>query len=389
MKFWPYVKETVKRGMVSLVRRRIYLIMMVAVPLLTAFFFLDLMWGGSVQQAPVGIVDMDHSSMSRSLSRHLRAMQQVKVTREYGSFTAAREAVQRGEVLGFFFIPSDLSEKALSGQHPTLSYYIDYSFYAPASMQYKGFKTMTVLANGAIAMNVMQTMGANERQMTATLQPVALHMHAINNPWLNYSYYLNISFIPALLALIIFLITSFSIGIELKYGTSIDWVRRAGGSMGLALTGKLLPQTVIFTVVGWVIQWMMYVWAGLPLNCNPWHMILAMPLFVLANQAFALTVMCIVPNFRYGSTICSLIGVLAFSLGAFSLPKEAMYDWVGALSYILPVRYYFLLSIDQALNGIDFYYSRWYYAALVAFTALPWLLITRLKRECLHPVYVP
>ena len=111
-----YVKETVKRGLVSLVRRRIYFIMMVVVPLLGAFFFLELIKSGSVEQAPVGLVDLDNTSLSRNLSRHLAAMQQVDVVQQYASFDEARQAVQRGEILGFFFIPANLSDNAGAGE---------------------------------------------------------------------------------------------------------------------------------------------------------------------------------------------------------------------------------------------------------------------------------
>ena len=55
----------------------------------------------------------------------------------------------------------------------------------------------------------------------------------------------------------------------------------------------------------------------------------------------------------------------------------------------MPIKYYFLIMVDQALNGIDIYYSRYYYAALIGFTLLPMLLSWRLKKECLNPVYVP
>ena len=138
-----------------------------------------------------------------------------------------------------------------------------------------------------------------------------------------------------------------------------------------------------------MIQFLMYRVYGLPLNCNPWNMILAMPLFVLANQGFALLMMCIAPNFRYGTTLCTLLGMLSFSFCGFSLPAESMYPWVDALGYTVPVKYYFMLSIDQALNGVPIYYSRFYYVALMVFVVLPWPLQWRLKRECINPVYVP
>ncbi len=384
-----YINQSLKRGTVSLVRRQVFFWMMVVVPLLCSWFFFDLMQKGAVERVPVGIVDLDNSSLSRTLIRNLSAFKTVDVQYHFRNYQEAADAVQRGTVLGFFYIPADLSEKALSGQKPMVSYYVNYAYYTPASTMYKGFKTISVMANGAIVSTALQTLGVSGPQISATLQPVLADIHAINNPWTNYSYYLNISFVPCFLALIILLVTAFSIGTELKYGTSRQWMHASGDSIILAITGKLLPQTFIFTAVGWFIQLMMYRIYGFPLNCPPSHMLWAMLLFVLANQGWALFAMCVVPNFRLGSTLCTLLGMLSFSFCGFSLPQEAMYPWVEALGFVMPVKYFFLISIDQALNGIDLYFSRVYYAALIGFILLPWPFIWRLKKECMHPVYVP
>lgn len=384
-----YMRESLKRGAVSLVRRQVFFFMMIVMPLLCSWFLLDLMHRGTIERVPVGVVDLDNSSLSRSLTRNLSAMQSVDIQYHFNNYQEAVDAVRRGLVLGFFYMPADLSQKALSGRKPTVSYYINYAYYTPASSQFKGFKTIAVLANGAIASTAMRTIGLRDEAISSTLQPVVTHIHALNNPFANYSFYLNASFIPCLLALLIMLVTSFSIGTELKYGTCRQWLRSAGDSITIAITGKLLPQTLIFTAVGWFIQFLMYRVYDFPLNGNPLHMLVAMVLFVLANQAWALMAMCVVPNFRLGSTLCSLFGMLSFSFCGFSLPQEALYPWVNAISYIMPMKYYFLLSIDQALGGIPFYYSRYYYAALIGFCLIPWLLRWRLKNECMHPIYVP
>ncbi|MBR1882836.1 MAG: ABC transporter permease [Muribaculaceae bacterium] len=385
-----FFNEAMKRGFVQLVRRPVFYIIMIVAPLLCSFFMLDLMRQGVVQRVPVGIVDLDGSSISRSIERNLGAMQNVSITHHYRGYQEAISAVQRDEVLGFIYLPAGLEHKALSGQDPTVSYYINYAYFTPASTQYKGFKTITLLANGAIAKTTLEATGLlTEGGVSAMLQPILTRVHGLNNPWTNYSFYLNLSFVPCLLALFILLMTSFSIGTELKYGTCREWIASAGGSIEFAVAGKLFPQTLIFTSTGWMIQLLMFRVYGLPLNGNVWNMIVAMPLLVLACQAFALTMMCITPNFRYGTTLSTLLGVMSFSFCGFSLPSDSMYAWVHALGNVMPVRYYFLLSIDQALNGIPLYYSRYYYAALVAFTLLPWCLLWRLKRECINPVYVP
>ncbi len=381
--------DSIIRGWKQLARRPLYIFMMVIVPLASSWFFFDLMEDGVVKRVPVGIVDLDKTDLSRNLTRNLSALPQVSIEKTYGNYNEAIDAVQRGEVFGFFFIPSDFSTKALSGKKPKLSYYINYSFYAPASMQFKGFMTLSVLANGGIVSSVLSTLGLPRQTISATLQPIVTHCHPLKNPWLSYNYYLNTSFVPCLLALIVMLITVFSIGMEWHAGTSRNWLRTADKSIVLATFTKLFPHTFIFVNVGLWIQYMMYVTYGFPLNCNPWNMIVAMFLLVLASQGFALFVISLVPNFRYASTICTLLGMLSFSFCGFSLPEEAMYSWIAPLGYLMPIKYYFLISIDQALNGIDLYYSRYYYVILIGYSLLPATMLWKLRKHCLDPFYIP
>ena len=386
---WKYIGNSIKRGCVQLVRRPMYFLLMVILPILCCWFLMDLIKDGSVQRVPVGIVDLDNSSLSRRISRNLNGFQQVNIRHRYNNFAEARDAVQRGEVLGFFLIPEDLEELALGGRQPVVSYYVNYAYYAPASMQYKGFKTISLLVNGGIVQTALRTVGLRDESIESALVPYQTHVHMPGNPFTNYNYYLNGTFVPCFLSLFILLVTAFSLGTELKTGLSRQWLRTSGDSMFLALVGKLAPQTVLFTAVGWFIQWMMFRCYDFPLNCNPWNMLIAMFLLVVANQSFALLMFCFVPNFRYGTMLCTLLGMVSFSFTGFSLPQESMYPWVEMLGFTVPIKYYFLIMVDQALNGIDLYYSRYYYAALLGFTLLPMLLSWHLKKECLNPVYVP
>ena len=389
MMILKYIGNSFKRGCIQLVRRPMYFLLIVIMPLLCSWFLMDLIKNGSVQRVPVGLVDLDNSAMSRRISRNLNGFQQVDIRQHYKNFAEARDAVQRGEVMGFFFIPENLEEQALGGRQPVVSYYLNYAYYAPASMQYKGFKTISLLANGAIVQTALLSVGTTNEKIASSLVPYQTHIHMIGNPFTNYNYYLNSTFIPCFLSLFILLVTAFSLGLELKSGLSRQWLRNSGNSMFLALVGKLMPQTVLFTAVCWFVQWMMYHCFDFPLNCNPWNMLIAMFLLVVANQSFVVLIYCFVPNFRYGTMLCTLLGMVSFSFSGFSLPQESMYPWVTALGYVMPIKYYFLIMVDQALNGIDLYYSRVYYAALIGFTILPMLLSWRLKKECMNPVYVP
>lgn len=378
----------IKRELRRLTSRKIYIFMMFIVPLGFTLFFLNLMSEGLPLQIPVGMVDLDQTSLSRKVGRSLSASELIDLSHSPRSFHEAMRQVRSGEIYGFFLIPSDFQKKALSGETPTLSFYSNMTIFVPGSLSYKGFKTIAVGTSGGVVKTTLVSLGIGEEEAGSLIQPLVITSHPLNNPWLNYSVYLSQSFIPCLLALIVLLVTVFSICQEKKTGTSVEWLAMAKGNMAVALAGKLLPQTVIFTLVGVAMQAMMFGFMHFPLNCTPVNMLLAMLLLVMACQAFAAFITEMLPNLRMALSIVSLTGILCFSIAGFSFPVDKMYGGVAIFSYLVPIRYYFLIYIDQALNGIPLYYSRFYYMALLAFLLLPVIGMRRLRNQLLHPVYV-
>lgn len=383
--FWASVRRSVRQ----LTTRRMYFVAMIVVPVGSALFFLNLLDSGLPLHAPVAVVDLDESPMSRSVIRSLDAMDVVDVTYHASGYADALDKIKRGEIYGFFMIPVEFEKDAVSGRTPIISYYCNMAYYVPGTLSFKGFKTVAVSTSGKIVETVLVNTGMERLAVGAVLQPVVVQEHPIGNPWSNYAIYLGNSFIPGILALMVLMVTAWSIGEEIKRGTAPEWLDRAGGSIGVAVVGKLLPQTLVFSAVGVLCQSFLYGYSHFPLNCSVWRVILAMVLLVVASQSFALVFCCIVPNLRLSLSVVSLLGILSFSITGFSFPVQSMYGAVEVFSYIIPLRYYFLIYVDQALNGIPLYYSRWYYIVLLVFPLVAMTLLWRLKRKCRYPVYVP
>ncbi len=383
------LKNIIVRELHRLASRRVYLWAMIIVPIGVALFFLSLMDEGLPLKVPTAVVDLDNSSTSRNLVRNLNAQELTDITMNLSSYHEAIDKVQSGEIFGFFYIPRQFERDAVAGKTPTITYYSNMTYFVPGTLGFKGFKTMAVTASGAVAETKLVNAGISDDTAGTLLQPVVIDIHPVGNPWTNYSYYLSNSFVPAALELMIFLVTVFSICHEIKSGSSTDWLARADGSVIVALVGKLLPQTMIFTVTGLGIDALFFGFNHFPMNGSWPAMIAARILFVIACQSFATFICCVLPNLRFALSICSLTGILAFSIAGFSFPVEQMYGAVGIFSYILPVRYYFLIYIDQALNGVSLYYSRFYFIALLLFPLGCIPVMWNLKRALRHPVYLP
>lgn len=381
--------ETAKREMHLLTGRRIYLFTMVIIPIVMSLFFLNLLNSGLPLKVPTAIIDLDNSAMSRKITRSLSAMETIDITTQANDFSNAMDRINRGEIFGFFLIPENFEKETISNRIPTISYYSNLAYFIPGTLAFKGFKTIAVSTSGNIVLSTLVAEGINPQQVETLLQPIVVQDHPIHNPWTNYSIYLSNSFIPGVIALMVLLVTSFSICSEIKNGSSIRWLKTAKGSVFIALTGKLLPQTIIFSIIGIFCQSLLYGYNNFPLHCNALIMISAMILLVIATQSFATFICCVIPNLRLAVSITSLIGILSFSITGFSFPVESMYSSIGIFSYIIPLRYYFLIYVDQALNGLSLYYSRYYFIALIIFPLVSLLLIHRLKKALFHPIYIP
>ena len=382
--FW----NTVKREIARMGSRKMYFFAMVAVPLFILLFFVGLLSPGLPLKVPTAVVDLDHSELSREVTRNLNAMELIDIDRRLESYDQAMTAIRRGEIFGFIVIPSDFQKDAVAGRTPTLEYYNNLTYFVPGTLAFKGFKTISVATAMGVVKSEIQAIGVTDDVASGLLQPVAVAQHPIGNPWMNYNYYLSPSFCLGAMALMIMLMTVFSITMEIKNGTSTGWLASSHGHITVAILAKLFPHFIVWSVICQFMLSLFFCWLHFPAG-HLGLMSIAIELFVIANMGMGVLWCSIVPNPRFALILAALTGILSFSFLGFSFPVQSMYGAVAIFSYIMPTRYMFLIYIINGLNDFPLYYSRVYFAVLVAMPFICCLLLPRLKKACLNPVYVP
>lgn len=372
-----------------LVKSPIYWFCMVVAPLLCYAFFTSLMAKGLPGELPVGVVDLDKTATTRNIVRNLDAFQNSHVVGSFQSFSDARRAVQQGTIYAFYYVPRGTTEKVVAGRQPEISFYINYSYLIAGSLLYKDMRMMSELAGGAVGRSTLYAKGAGERQAMAILQPIVIDTHPIHNPFLNYAVYLCNVILPGILMLLIFQTTIYSIGTEQKYGTHREWMQMADNNMSVALIGKLLPQTFIFFLMGSLCDFYLYGILNYPCNSGIFPMLGMMLLMVLASQAFGVFLAGLIPSLRMALSVASLWGVVSISISGFTFPVMAMDAPLQALAWLFPLRHYFLLYVNFALDGFAAVYAWKPLLSLFLFLLLPLLVLRRLKRTLLLYKYVP
>lgn len=376
------------RELKRMTSRPIYFYCIVVCPLICLFFFTTLMNSGLPKKMPVGVVDLDHSSNSRNIIRTMNSLEQLDVCEKFADFSEARDAMQRGKIYGFLYIPHNFSKDVQSSRQPQLTYYTSYVLLIPGSLIYSNMRRLTELVSGAAGRQQLYARGKTEGQAMAYLQPIVIESHAVNNPSLNYSIYLTNIIVPGIIMLLISLMTVYAISSEVKFNTAREWLERGNHSILLSLTAKLLPYTLCFLVIGIFCDWYLYDFLQFPNNGGLVPTLFLTLCMILAAQVLGIMFFALVPTMRMGLSLCTLWGVVSFSICGMSFPYAAMSGPIQALSYLFPLRYYYLIYVSQTLNGNGFVYSWTGYLGIFVFLLLPFVLMIRLKRELIHSFYV-
>ena len=357
MGFWKHIILIVRRELRIWARRPIYFLGSVAVMAFCTVFYLSFLKEGVPSDVPIAVVDNDNSSTSRNFCRQLDATQLGKVV-FYDDYPSARAAMQGGKVTSVCVIPKGFERDLLSWRQPQFTFYVNGLYFLGGSLAWKDILTMINLTSGAVQREVLRMQGVPDSQLYGQLRPVDIDVHQIGNATMNYGAYLANMMIPGMLQMVIVIVLIYSLGAELKYGTSRHLLAVSGGNIYTALFGKLALYTILFTLIAWTDIIILYTWMDFPLAGSIWPMLLAGFLLVLASESVAVLIIACVPVCRFALSIGALYSVLGLSLTGFTLPVEVMPAGLRGLAFMYPLRYYYGIYVNVGI--FDNPFGDWY-----------------------------
>ena len=367
-----------RRELRRMTSRRIYFASCIVLPLFSLVFMATIFGHGQMENLPVGVVDAEQTSLSRSIVRMVDATPELQVTKQYANETEARKAMQKKDIYGYLLIPSGIK---------SLCYYYHNAMLSVGGELHSTFET--ILKQVSVTPIVTEAVGLGESQtnITSFLIPISEEEMVSYNPNRNYAIYLSQPFFFVFLQVLLLLVTTYALGSESKFGTSDEWLQMAKGNIGIAVIGKLLPYTFIFMVMGVLANVVFFNWMKMPLPCSLWVMNGITMLFILATQALALLLYAIFPVLSLIISVVSMIGSLGATLSGVTFPVNFMDTPVYWASFLFPIRHF--VEVVQSLLYLGGTFSNYWtnLVVLLLFILSPILLLPRLKRALLTHRY--
>jgi len=279
-----------------------------------------------VRQAEVAVVDQARISASRELIDAVGAGGHLRVHRA-AHMKAAEGLLERGEVRAIMRFPRD----------------------------FDGSGTLQLIADGSDSNSAQLVVG----QLSATIRehlmqngrpPIELETRAWFNPNLDDRDY----FVPGIMANVVLIATM------LLMAMSVVRERELGTLERLMVTplarlefviGKLVPVALIGLFDVLLVTAVAVGWFGVPFRGDPLALLLASMLYLMSTLGLGLLISSYAATQQQAMLTAFFILMPMVILSGFAFPIRNMPEWIQAVTYLDPLRYYLVVIRDLFLKG--------------------------------------
>lgn len=377
----PGFRAVVHRELVRIFSRRIYLLMVLVLPLVSFAVLAAIFSTGSPRDLPIAVYDADNTEFSRRLVRLLDAAPTLHVVQRVTDLKTGKMLILSGRSYALVVLPQGLERDRFRGQGAQVTSFYNNQSMTAGSIVSRGIRDTLKAVSKELDQQAREQRGELTTLAVEHTEPITVESQALFNPYMNYLYFLAGALMPTMLQIFIIVVSVYSVGVEMKEGTAREWIDTAGGSPWVAVAGKLAPYTAGFLFVGLLMNSYLFLWLKLPLRGSVILIALATSLLVLSYQAVALLIVAATANLRVSLSTAAIYAAPAFAFAGVTFPVMAMplsgKIWGG----LLPLSYYLVILLDQGMRGAPVAVSLPPLSAMCGFVVLiPLLAVPRLGR---------
>ncbi len=290
------------------------------VPLIGIFCIWWLFSAALPRYLNVAVVDMDHSSLSRSLTRAVDANPASNVV-NYPNLAEAKLAMQEAKVYAILVLPHDLRKDLLRGHSPVIDIRYNSQFLLVGKLLSSQMQSSLASALSQVAGLKQLAAGVPKPRAEVNLQPVSRQVTALYNRNSNYVVFLLPPVLVALGQLLAMLIFANSLNRELRLGTMREWFSH-GIWRGIGV--KAIVYVPLVVMQGRLILALLYQFLGLPLAGGFGQLLMAQLVMLTAIWLLVVTIFFLLQDSARVVSFCSALFAPAFPFMGITFPTHDM-----------------------------------------------------------------
>ncbi|MEI2609316.1 MAG: ABC transporter permease [Candidatus Promineifilaceae bacterium] len=299
-----------------------------------------------VRNVPLAVFDQDKSAASRALQDAYRSADYFQIEYDVQSEAELVALIESGRVRAGMIIPPAYEQDIARGQTAQVAFFIDGSDPTVAG-------TALSVANfvGQTQATEITVERLAARGMAGAIQPaVEVRPQVWYNPDLVSSYYM----IPALVGMILqflgTMLTSTAIVREREQGTIEQLIVTPIGALELVV-GKVVPYVLIAFIDMILVLVAGVLVFGVPINGSIPLLLGLSAIFILSSLGLGIFIST-VSNTQQEAMLMTMFTLLpSVFLSGFLFPLAAMPQFLQAISYVIPLRYFLIIARAIILKG--------------------------------------
>lgn len=366
--------ETFKAEILAVRKDRWLFALVFWLPPVVSLFLLLIFSAGQPLNLPVGVVDLDQSSLSRKVARYLDASPALSITRHYSSLTEGKADLGDASVYALIVIPANLSRDVIRGEAPSVTAF----FNAQYLLIGKAIRSALIVTETTLAaeLDVGKTL-ANTPVIKAALAialPVRSQMTALYNQNMNYATFLVPALLAAMLQLMVICVTILSLG---KNTEQCESPLRT--NLVTRLAGPLFFYTCVFSIH--ILASIAFLYGALdwPHQLSLNGLVPLVFLFVMACQLLGAFFFVLTFDLVKSLSLAGAFSAPAFAFLGVTFPASDMSVFAQFWRDLMPAAHYLNGFLDQVSYGAGFGHSLKPGLLMFAFAVLIPVIVYRIK----------
>lgn len=343
-------------------------------PPLLALFLLLIFSAGQPTNLPIGVVDLDHSGLSRKATRYFDASPVMNVTRHYSSIAEGKADISTAGIYALVVIPSDFSRDVLRGEAPAITAFYNAQYLLIAKAMRAAL--IQIEATLAVEVDVGRTLVFKPimEAAIATALPLRTQMTPLYNLNMNYAVFLVPALLMALFQLLVVCMTILSFAKMVKACEGSQQKYEFG-----QLAGRFFFYTGVFSVHILFTLFVLYGLLGWPVQGSLAGLLPLIIVFVVACQVLGALFHVATFNLELSLSAASAFCGPAFAFFGVTFPASDMSHIAQIIRHLMPASHYLDAFYNHISYNAGIYYSLKPGLIILAFAALAPLVIYRLK----------
>ena len=318
-------------------------------PPLSFLLIYGIFYQGLARDLPIGIVDLDQSSLSRSMTRYYDASPALRVANLYPSPQEGIKALRGGTIYGLILLPPDMEKDAILGHTPEVEAFYNNQFLLIGKLVKSA--VLRVHATSVARIDTLKNLSSSTPvigQAMAAAVPIGSQMTPLFNLNNNYAQFLVSAIIPAAWQIFIVMTTVLCIAGELRRNGLASWL---GTHPCRALLTRLAPYTLLFWLHGISFLLGMFVFLGWPMHGNLGYLIFCQLLTVCACQSVGALIFFLSKDPARSLSLAAAYAAPGLAFMGVTFPATDMTLPARIWRSLLPVSHYIDVQIAQTNYG--------------------------------------